>query len=90
MMDFHIPLASGLTPASLATKVCDFFLRNPDEVLDVDAIAIKFDVARCSIHTELALHTQAKLLTRYVGEEHGYIYKRGPELTQDSIEVMNG
>ena len=89
-MDFHIPLASGLTDANLATKVCDFFLRNPDEVLDVDSISVKFDVARCSIHTELSLYVQAGLLTRFVGEEHGYIYKRGPELCQANVEVMNG
>lgn len=89
-MDFDLPLASGLTDANLATKVCDFLLRNPGEFLDVDAIAIKFDVARCSIHTELSLYVQAGLLTRFFGDEDGYIYKRGPELSWENVEVMNG
>lgn len=90
MRQFNTPVASGLTDANLATKVCDFLLRNPDEFLDVDAIVAKFDVARCSIHSELSLHTQAGLLTRFVGEEHGYVYKRGPELSWENVEVMNG
>jgi len=90
MMHFDFPVKFGLADANLATKVCDFLLRNPGEFLDVDAIAVKFDVSRCSIHTELALHTQAGLLTRFIGEEHGYVYKRGPELSQENVEVMNG
>ena len=89
-MHIDVPVTSGLTDANLATKVCDFFLRNPGEFLDVDSIAVKFDVARCSIHTELSLYVRAKLLTRFIGEEHGYIYKRGPELSLENVEIMNG
>ncbi len=89
MMHIDVPVASGLTDASLATKVCDFLLRNPDEFLDLDAISIKWGVPRCSVHSELSLYLQAKLLTRNVGDEHGYIYRRGPKLTDGNLAVMN-
>jgi len=90
MMHFDLPLTSGLTDANLATKVCDFFLQNPDEILDVDAISVKWGVPRCSVHTELALHLEAKLLTREAGDEHGYVYRRGKRLTLNNLVVMNG
>lgn len=89
MMNFNLPLVSGLSDASLGTKVCAFFLRNPNEELDVDAISVKFGVPRGRIHSELALYVQEKLLLRSEGHEYGYTYWRGPELSHQNIEVMN-
>ncbi len=78
-----------LSNATLATKVCDFFLRNPGEELDVDSISVKWGVPRCSVHSELSNHLDAKLLSRDAGEEHGYIYRRGKRLTLNNLVVMN-
>jgi hypothetical protein len=56
---------------SLPWKVLQFFVVNPDEELDADLIAAKFNYSRSSIHTLLRDAVQAGVLRRVEDREAG-------------------
>lgn len=69
---------------SLAGRVIDFLARNPDEELDIEAIAAKFDVSRNGIHTHMAQAVTAGLVKRVQQPDGSYGYKAGPNLAADA------
>lgn len=69
---------------SLAARVVDFFLRNPEEELGLDDICQKFDVPRLSIHSTFWFARDAGLLDRYKNEDGEYLYRAGPNIDKAS------
>ncbi len=66
---------------SFPAQVCGFFANNPDETLTIDDMVDKFMPSnRGSIHTQLSLALDAKLLARQRDAEGDYVYSRGPQL----------
>lgn len=73
--------------SSIAGKVTSFFMRNRDEVLDVAAIAVKFECSRLSVHTLLAPAVAAGWLRRYEDRTVGdLVYASGLELPRQPID----
>jgi hypothetical protein len=64
---------------SLAARVCNFFVANPDEELSLDDIAGKFAVTRSIIHTLLAQCIAAGLLARSDSSDE-WVYRAGKKL----------
>lgn len=62
---------------SLASQVLGFFVNNPDEELDLEAITEKFDASRGNIHTLLGGCIDAGLLVRDRNKDGEWIYKPG-------------
>lgn len=81
--------SSTYTPRSdsLPGRVCAFFQRNRDEELTLEDIVKKFDVGRGSIHTNLGLCVANDLLKRIKNDDGDYIYKAGPQLPQDGVNI---
>lgn len=71
---------------SIASMVIGFFRNNPDEELDLEAIAEKFDAVRGNIHTLLGGAVDAALLVRERNSDGDYIYKPGPAL-QSGVDI---
>jgi len=66
---------------SFPAQVCGFFANNPDETLTIDDMVDKFMPSnRGSIHSQLSLPLEAKLLVRRRDEDGDYVYSRGPYL----------
>lgn len=64
---------------SLAAHVIRFFAANPDEELDLDAIAAKYTEKRNTIHTKLAAAVSAEMLAR--DDSSGeWVYRAGKKL----------
>ena len=70
---------------SLAAQVCAFFIRNPDEELDVEGISDKFDTNLKNVHTQLARAVDADLLVRSRSEDGEYLYTKGQELKENTV-----
>jgi len=76
------------TPGSLAERICNFFLQNPDEELTRSDIARKFDVAsprnvEGSLATPLSHHVIVKALDT-AGQT---LFKAGPNLAAAMVQA---
>lgn len=61
-----------------------FFQDNPEEELNLEDIAEKFDGNRNAIHTNLALARDAGFVARYQNADGEYLYKAGPKISHVS------
>lgn len=75
-------------PDSVPDRVCRFFASNPDEQLDTNDIATKFDSRRNNVHTQLSDCVAVGLLTRERDDELGYIYTAGPRLATSHYATL--
>lgn len=79
-----MPKTTYTPPAdSLASSVVSYFRNNPEEQLTVEDISEKFSVGLSSVHTQLSLVLDAKLLHRSQDQDGQYVYAAGTTLAID-------
>lgn len=64
---------------SLAWVVIEFLASNPDEELDAETIAAKFDRPQRDVHTSLGQAVRAQALLRQENDEGELVYRLGPK-----------
>ena len=68
---------------TLPNRVCAYFIKNPEEALSTQDIALKFDASPNSISTNLAAALGAKLLERFKsGGSLAWQYRAGAALAR--------
>ena len=71
-------------PSSVPGRVVAFFRSNPDEELNIDDLAEKFDLGGRNVHALLASAVQHGALRRDQDASGDYIFKAGPALSTPS------
>jgi hypothetical protein len=74
---------------SLPSMVINFFVNNPDEELDLEAITDKFSCSRGNVHTQLGAALDAGMLARKRNVDGDYIYTAGKGIPakQDGVDM---